>query len=270
MRRYIYKATKPAAELAKEHALHPLIYSRTGLVPIAEHGENDVFIVGYPKSGNTWFQNLVSGVVYGINPLYVPDTLIQELVPDVHYKRYYKRFWEPMFFKSHRFPQPDYARVIYLVRDGRDALVSYFHYKTAKQGREPDFAEMVKTGEGLMGKWQDHVEAWLANPYGADMIMIRYEDLQSDPVAELERLCAFVHIERERSWLELVAENAAFEKMHSKEKEGRYFREDSSWPEDKLFNRRGVVGSYKDEMPPHVLALFLQDAEEALIRCGYL
>ncbi len=270
MRKHIYRAVRPAAELAKDHGLHPLIGSRTGLTPITEHDENDIFIVGYPKSGNTWFQNLVSGVMFGVNPLYGPDTLIQEMVPDVHYKRYYKRFWTPMFFKSHRFPQQDYRRVVYLVRDGRDALVSYFHYKTAKMGEEPDFAGMVATGEGIMGRWHEHVESWLSNPYGAEMIIVKYEDLKRDTVAELERLCAFAGVERDHGWLEQVAENATFEKMHSKEKSGRYYRDDTAWPEDKLFNRRGVVGSYKDEMPPEILELFMRDARDTMARLGYV
>lgn len=270
MRKQIYQAIRPAAELAKERGIHPLIGSRTGLTPITTHDPQDVFVVGYPKSGNTWYQNLVSGVMFGVNPLLAPDTLIQELAPDVHYKRYYKRFWTPMFFKSHRFPQEAYRRVIYLVRDGRDALVSYYHYRAAMTGVEPDFARMVATGEGIMGRWHEHVEAWLANPYGAEMMLVRYEDLQQDTVTELERLCAFAGVERDRTWLEQVASAATFDKMRNKEKSGRYFREDPDWPEDKLFNRRGVVGSYKDEMPPDILALFMRDAGNAMARLGYV
>lgn len=270
MRHYVYRASRPVKELAEEQAVRPLIRSRTGLIPISEHAADDVFIVGYPKSGNTWFQNLASGVVFGVNPLFAPDPLVQELVPDVHYKRYYRRYWDPMFFKSHHMPQPDYARVVYLVRDGRDALVSFFHYNKAVWGQEPDFTEMARTGAGLMGKWHEHVEAWLANPHAADMVIIRYEDLQQDPVRELERFCQFVGLERDRPWLELVAANAAFEKMQGKEKSGKYLREDPAWPRDKLFNRRGVVGSYKDEMPPEVLDAFLQEAGETLARFGYV
>lgn len=269
MRQQFYTAIRPATRFAKKHGLNPLMKARAGLLPIAEHDENDIFIVGYPKSGNTWFQNLVSGVAYGVNPLYAPDTLIQEMVPDVHAKRFYKQFWTPMFFKSHNYPQPDYRRVVYLIRDGRDALVSYYHYKTAKLGREPDFREMAATGEGLVGKWHEHVESWLANPYEADMIMIRYEDLKRDTVTELERFCTFAGIERERSWIQQVAESATFDKMHKKEKSGRYYRDDKAWPEDKAFVRRGVVGSYKDEMPPEVLELFLRDSQDTLTRLGY-
>jgi hypothetical protein len=36
------------------------------------------------------------------------------------------------------------------------------------------------------------------------------------------------------------------------------------WPADKFFFRRGVAGSYKDEMPAEVLAAFLSQARETL------
>ena len=91
-----------------------------GYAPIREARPEDVFIVGYPRTGNTWFQNLVSGVVFGADPELTPDSVIQELVPDVHAKQYYKRFGTPTFFKSHDLPAPEHKRVIYLLRDGRD------------------------------------------------------------------------------------------------------------------------------------------------------
>jgi len=269
MSQQLRRSVRPVVQMGKQLVLNPTIRSTTGLTPISEHLDEDIFIVGYPKSGNTWFQNLVSGTVYGMNPLYAPDTLIQELVPDIHQKRFYKRFWTPMFFKSHLVPQPDYRRVIYLLRDGRDAMVSYYHFLTAIQGHEPDFENMVRSGEGLYCKWHTHVDAWLANPYAADMLVIKYEDLKVDPVHELQRFCAFANVDRDISWLAQVAEATAFEKMQKKEKTGNYHRDNKQWPEDKLFNRRGIVGSYKDEMPPEILAIFLEDAQETLQRCGY-
>src|SRR5215208_2620625 len=102
-----------------------------GLVPITQVSATDIFIVGYPKSGNTWFQNLVCSVNFGVHPEFTPNTLIQDLVPDVHAKPYYKRYEGPTFFKTHHLPREEYRRGIYLLRDGRDVMVSYFSFKNA-------------------------------------------------------------------------------------------------------------------------------------------
>src|SRR5438105_2547577 len=89
-----------------------------GFVPISEFSPDDIFIVGYPKSGNTWFQNLVGGVVYGVDPKLSPIALVQELVPDASSRKYFRRNATPMFFKSHSLPCREYRRVVYLLRDG--------------------------------------------------------------------------------------------------------------------------------------------------------
>jgi len=239
------------------------------LTPISEFHSDDVFIVGYPKSGNTWFQNFVAAVIYGLNPEYAPDSLVQELEPDVHFKRYYKRFQTPMFFMTHHLPRPEYQRVVYLLRDGRDVMVSYFHHLSALQGREINFLRMVQDGDGLNPcKWHEHVEAWLSNPYKAEMITIKYEDLVTDSLAQLQRFCEFVGVERDVAFLENVSAKCSFETMRRKEMQFGW--ENQMWPKDKFFVRRGIVGSYKDEMPAEVLEAFLQDAGETLRKCGYL
>jgi len=251
-----------------DSTLEKRLESLTGLVPINHTKPTDVHICGYPKSGNTWFQHLAAAVVYGVNVELAPDTLLNELVPDVHFKRYYRRFGDPCFFKSHHLPRPDYRRIVYLLRDGRDAMVSYYHHLSATSG-PIDFRRLVEGGEGLFpGKWHAHVEGYLANPFGADMIVIRYEDLKRDPLAELQRFCQFARIERDEETLVSAVGRTTFERMQSKEKKSGW--ETPGWPKDKLFVRRGKVGSYRDEMPAEVLQAFMRDAERTLVTQGYL
>jgi len=240
-----------------------------GFTPITEFDPQDIFIAGYPKSGNTWFQELIAAVVYGVRPEFSPPALVQDLVPDVHFKAFYQRYNTPMFFKTHSLPRPEYKRVVYLLRDGRDAMVSYFHYSSAVGKTPLSFLRMVQDGPALGPcKWHEHVQAWQANPFGASLITVKYEDLQRDAAGELMQFCAFAGLERERKLVQEMAEATAFDKMQSKEARQRIYLS-SAWPKDKLFRRRGQVGSYKDEMPPEVLAAFLTDAGETLRACGY-
>lgn len=244
------------------------IQSRTGLTPIGETAAQDIFIAGYPKSGNTWFQNLIAGVVFGMDGRFATDTLVQSLVPDVHAVRYYRRYLTPTFFKTHALPQPEYRRVVYLVRDGRDVMVSYLHHLAAIQESAPDFLNLVETGDGLFPcRWHEHVEAWAANPHGASMIRIAFEALKKDPLSELRRFCEFAGIERDETLLEAAIRTSSFEVMRQKER--TFGSSNLAWPRDKPFVRRGVVGSFKDEMPPEVLDSFMRQSASAMAYLGY-
>jgi hypothetical protein len=244
------------------------VLAAAGLLAINETDPDDVFIVGYAKSGNTWFQNLVAGVVYGAAPEFCPNTVVQDLVPDVHYKRWYRRYGTPSFFKSHNLPTPDYRKVVYLLRDGRDVMVSYFRYLNAMD-RSIDFMSLAGDGESRFPeyKWWEHVRAWRANPFGAEIITVRYEDLLADGVAQLHRFCEFVGVERSEEFLASIAAGASFSNMRRKELQLAW--DNPKLPADKAFVRRGEKGSYKDEMPPEVLTAFLREAGDVLAECGY-
>ena len=213
-------------------------------------------------------QNLVAAVVFGIDPHLTPDKLINDLVLDVHYRAFYRRYATPTFFKSHHLPRPEYRRVVYLLRDGRDTMVSYFHYLSALNGRTADFLQMVTLGEGLFPcRWHEHVEAWMANPYRAEMITIRYESLQDEPVQELKKFCQFAALERTSEFLQQAADACSFEAMREREKKIGW--DSNRWSKEKAFVRRGKVGSFKDEMPPAAAMEFLRQAEPTLVRVGY-
>lgn len=241
----------------------------TGLRPIDQFSENDVFIVGYPKSGNTWMQYLAASAFYGIDLEVAPDALVQDLAPDVHFKKFFKPYFPVTFFKSHFLPRPDYRKVIYLLRDGRDVMVSYWHYLEGLCGKEMDFLELVRTGEGLFPcKWHEHVEQWLANPYGAQMITIRYEDLKKDAAAELRRMGEFAGLPCAAGVLEVAARKSSFSAM--KQREASFAWENPQIPKNKQFVRRGQVGSHRDEMTPAVRDAFMRQAGAMMKQTGYL
>jgi hypothetical protein len=257
--------------LSRHKDLDAYIQEFAGLIPIDETCPEDVFIVGYPKSGNTWMQNLLSGLIYGLAPEYLPPILLEEqIIPDVHRHRYYRRFGTPMYFKSHYLPRPEYRRVIYLLRDGRDVMVSYLHYLRAFEHQEEiEFSDMVRTARNLFPcKWHEHVTAWQSNPYRVEMMTLKYEDLLVAPVQQLLRISEFLSITRPMSLIESVIEKSSFASMRTKEK--GFCRGNPMRERDKFFVRRGVSGSYKDEMPQQVLDLFLADATDALRAVGYL
>jgi Sulfotransferase domain len=241
-----------------------------GYYRIDESEESDIFICGYPRSGNTWFQNLLTGTIFGLDVSLTPDLLIQDLIPDVHLKHFYKRYGAVTYFKSHHLPQKQYRRVVHLVRDGRDAMVSYRDF-LRNDGHMVDFEQLIRDEVIWPSTWQEHTRQWLENPFNAEILMIKYEDLQENPCRELQRFCEFANLERSEALIGEMIANASFQSMRGKELTNRRAApEITSWPEDKTFVRRGVVGSHRDEMPPEMLEIFKLRAAAVLAQLGYI
>ncbi len=241
---------------------HSLDRLATTLTPIDEFQDTDVFIAGYPKSGNTWMQLLVASVMYGLDPMNTPDTLIQELVPDIHYKTFYKRFGAVTCFKTHALPQREYKRVLNIVRDGRDVLCSYRSFSQALGGVS-DIDAMLD-GDNLLefGTWRDHVLAWNANPFNAEVLTIRYEDLKTNCSYELQRISEFLGLSRCYEDLVAIAELTQVDNM--KERERKLGWDNKVWPADKAFVRRGVSGYFKDELSKAQIIRFNELCGDAL------
>lgn len=238
---------------------HPTSYSEA----------SDIFIIGYPKSGHTWMQHIMAALVFGVDPGVAPDSLIQELVVDVHYRQFYRRFLPSVIFKAHDLPDRRYRRVIYILRDGRDAMVSYFKQIQVLEGLATDFIQLVRNGVTPFGKWHEHVNAWRENPYAAEMMIIKYEELKTQPVVSLSRVCEFLSIERTAEDLARVIDQTTFRRMQKREimhgwENGRWESKESH------FTRRGEMHSYLDEMPGDALKEFMALSAETMAACGYL
>lgn len=241
---------------------------REGFVPATSLSPNDVFVIGYPKSGNTWVQILIAIIMFGVDLDCVPFGVILDIVPDLSARNYFRRHSNPMFFKHHALPAPEYKRVVYLLRDGRDVMVSYKHYREVLDRKEYDFSAFVSPDNPLWPcHWQQHLEAWAANPYGADIFQLRYEDLLADPVEQLRKLCAFAGVSRSDARLQAAVDATSIQALRKKEAtEGNL---DPAYKSSKPFFRRGTVGSHADEMPAEALKIFLDQAAPTLRRFGY-
>ena len=75
-------------------------WTQSGFEALDRISAEDIFLVGYPKSGNTWMQNLIAGLQFGIDTRYLTDKLTQLIIPNVHGFGAYKRL-APALALSH-------------------------------------------------------------------------------------------------------------------------------------------------------------------------
>jgi hypothetical protein len=193
--------------------------------------KNIVWIVSYPKSGNTWVRLLVCNLVFGPQQ---SGTALNALVPDLHeLGPAVGPPASPVFLKTH-FPfstalplAPYTAGAIYVVRDPADVMLSNFYYSrrsgavTASDSMELDqYVDQYLTSRGdprwiklHMGTWDQHVRTWLVAKHPFPVLLIRYEDLLADCAQAARRICSFLTIARSASEIDRAVTGVSFQRM---------------------------------------------------------
>jgi len=227
-----------------------------GIFPINEFCENDVFIVGFPKSGNTLMQHIVAHLFYGINER-SGRTLVNLIVPDVYANSHYFRMNNRCFFKSHDLPKPEHKKVIYIIRDGRDALVSYYHM-LHNMGQTISMTDLFDGTHKIFNTtWGEHLRAWEENPYEAEILWLKYEDLLIDKSTQIKRIVDFLGLKVSEEEITNVVELTTFDhmkKLEGRDDWGRMKR--GRFLDKKSFIRKGKAKIYLDEVNRESLERF--------------
>jgi sulfotransferase family protein len=165
---------------------------------------DDTFIVSYPRSGNTWTRFLIANLLHPDKAVTFAN--IEELIPDAEAQssRYMKRVPSPRVIKSHQYFDHRYRKVIYIVRDPRDVVVSYYQfarkYRSVQDGSslESFVSDFVRgrLSSASWGTWGENVSTWTAARHGQEsFLLLRYEDLIAGATIELKRLAQFLGID---------------------------------------------------------------------------
>jgi hypothetical protein len=161
---------------------------------------DDVFLVSYPRSGNTWTRFLISNLLYPEQPVSFAN--IESVIPEIYFNpdRVLRRLPRPRLLKSHESFQPLYKRVIYIIRDPRDVAVSFYHHHV-KAENLPDGYSMDEyvprfvAGEfdSAFGSWGENVQSWLAIRSGnPDFLLLQYEQMLQHPEEALKNVAEFL------------------------------------------------------------------------------
>ena len=148
-----------------------------------------------------------------------------------------------------QFPE---AKAIIVARDGRDVCASWqARAKTQKWAR--------RSTDQLIRQWNRCAELsqqFQADPELCDRVrLIRYEDLRSQPAAELEALLDFLTLSASSDQIQGIIDQLDINKI-AKKGEGRHVR-------------KGSVGDWRKTLSDTDIHLWNSQAKEALLQLGY-
>jgi hypothetical protein len=224
---------------------------------------DDVFLVSYPKSGNTWTRFLIANLLY---PEKHPDFSNINLVipdPEALSKRTLAKLPRPRILKSHQYFDPRYRRVIYVVRDPRDVLVSQYHFHIKRRVIHDsfpvdDFAKRFVAGEtSPYASWGENVAGWLATRYNTPgFLLLRYEDMIADTREALTKVAAFLEIPRDAESVAWAVEQSSAERMRELEKkQALKWSSTKDTRQDIPFVRTARPGNWRSTLSERALAI---------------
>jgi hypothetical protein len=231
-----------------------------------EHVQADYYLISFPKCGRTWLRLIIGKA---LNDHFGLDADAEDILEVTPLAKQHAKI--PRIDINHEgFPQlqlPEELdhrkrifrgqRVILLVRDPRDVVVSlYYQRKKREENYTGSLEEFVYEPRGSLKTIIQFYNLWAKNlDTPARIMLIRYEDMKRDIAAEATRVFRFLGFE------DLAAEAirqactyASFENMREMEEQGVFDSSRLSPGDESDYQsyktRRGIVGTYTSELSP--------------------
>lgn len=228
----------------------------------------DILVAAYPKAGITWLQEIVDMIFTDGDvekcrraPTYDRHPFIEAVAPKPVPSglQLAQSMKPPRILKTHlpvhvlppSFWDQD-CKVIYIARNAKDSMVSYFHFQRMNKGL-PDpgnwetYFSTFLAGNVPWGSWFDHVLGWWNAKDHHQVLYIFYEDLIEDPRREIGKVMRFLGKDLSEEVLEKIYQHTTFQSM--KENPMANYSTIPSFVMDQSissFMRKGIVGDWKN------------------------
>jgi len=244
-----------------------------------------IVIVSHRRSGTHWLIDSLRGNFKGVSSWYYNlDNIRYDDKFFAEIKKKLSDSSKHLILKSHTeadlnfFPPEkrffvDYllkrAKVIYVYRDGRDVLVSLYHYdKYKSEHRIGSFSSFIKKenperGENRIEYWKRHIEGWL-NRNESNILRISYEQIHKDYEGVLEQIRSFLGISFKKNKITKV----------SLRRYGLFLRAlrkifPGIFKSSAVFPRKGSIGEWKEYFSNEDLETFNLIAKDTMRKLGY-
>ncbi len=213
------------------------------------------FLVSFPKTGRTWLMHMINQMKDLSNhPLKNKDYFIfndhdnsELIIEDGTRNNPLDVFY---FTGRNRYRR---SKVIFLIRDPRDVVVSHFHQVT-KRAKNPfvfnSISDFVRDESLGFNRIIQFYNLWYKNKsIPIDFLLLKYEDLLEGGVEELQKINNYLSLNISISDIEKVYKNSFANKMRKKELDNQLdgFK-DFGKQINQLKVRNAKIGGYVNEL----------------------
>ena len=224
--------------------------------------QDDLYLVEFPKSGITWLSTIIANIY-----IQIANKDKKEFVTFCNITKYvYETISNKVFIgnlmlignerviKSHSNFNPYYLRVVYILRNPLDVMVSYYNYMQ-DLGWKGDFIKFVKSKKYGIYAWKNNVNGWIneSNNGYNQIHLIKYEDLLKNPVKEIKDIYQNLGENIDINIIEKALELSSIENMKKSEE---FYRKHSPNYTMSFVGKEGKIPKEKlltNEIKEHII-----------------
>ena len=233
-----------------------------------------MWVVTYPKCGTTWAQELVWQVAHGLD-LEGGKTDLMERFPFMEFLEWdafgndfnpanYKTLAQLDSVEGRRFIKThlplsllppcllDTGKVVYVARNPRDAMVSYYHHHKLIRchqftGDFKTFAERFMKDQVMYSPFFQHCEeAWQLRE-SPNLLFIFFEDMKKDMKSVVERVARFLGTSLTPEQVAALVHHLDIEQFRQNAAVNKENIRSTEFLSDGSFIRKGEVGGWKED-----------------------
>jgi len=215
---------------------------------------SDFVLASFPRSGNTWLRFILANLM-SRNKVEITFHNYHQYVPDIHvikdHSEWHSHAPFPRIIKSHFLPQHEYKNTIYIVRDPRSAILSYWHY----EGKPCELEQYIASEDIWPTDWSNHVEQWLDYANFNNVLVVKYETILSNPLKQIQIILDFMGVTNfSCNYIQESIKRSNIENMSKIEKKSGFWRPLIG----EKFVRSGEGNSWEGELSQKLLNIIIK------------
>lgn len=238
------------------------------LTGIVGQRDDDIVLASFPRAGSTWVRYILFNILRIEEGIGGEASINQmdEVMP--RFGRYdLTKSWPyktlPRFVKTHHSYQnllfPRFENAIYLVRDPRDIMVSYFEFTRSQHNEHTpaEFSMFIRHPKKGLEAFFRNYRSWKSKTSH----LLQYEKLKANPVKEIKSLLEKIEADVSNLVIQEAVKASSFKKM--KEKQEQYGVKSPGLSDGKIVTiRKGKIHQWTDYFSPQDKAYYQELAQQ--------